>query len=468
MRPSIHLSAVATAALLSMPNGVAHAQSASPQTAVSPWSLQEVVGAGDRLKLSATARVRFDTIDDQPRPGFNASDDVLNLRTTLFAEYDAGAVRFGTEIYDSRAYGGDARTPISTNEVNVAEVVQAYAAVDLNEPFGVGTTGTLQAGRFVLNLGSRRLVAADDYRNTTNGYTGLRADVMNRDGLRATAIYVLPTQRLPDDLPALLNNDFQLDREGSDTRLWGGIATWSGLIGPVGAEVSYFRFDERDNDARQTRDRALDTFGGRIFKTPAVGGWDFELEAFRQSGAISASTAQASATLDVAAEFFHADVGFSFDQPMKPRISLRCDWVSGDRPGQTFERFDTLYGMRRAEIAPSGLYNAVGRANLSSPAVRIEWLPTPSTDAFINYRPLWLASRTDSFSTSSVRDETGRSGAFAGHQLEVRVRHWLVKDALRLEVGTLYLTKGRFLETAPNAPDAGDTVYSSVNATAYF
>ena len=31
-----------------------------------------------------------------------------------------------------------------------------------------------QAGRFTLNLGSRRLVAADDYRNATNGYTGLK------------------------------------------------------------------------------------------------------------------------------------------------------------------------------------------------------------------------------------------------------------------------------------------------------
>lgn len=448
--------------------GAAHAQTASPQTAASPWSLREAVGADDRLKLSATARIRFDTIEGQPRPGFNASDDIWNLRTTLFAEYDTGPVRFGTELYDSRAYGGDARTPISTNEVNVAEVVQAYAAVDLAAPFGAGTTATVQAGRFVLNLGSRRLVAADDYRNTTNGYTGLRADVTGRDGLRATAIYVLPTQRLPDDLPSLLDNAYGSDREGSDTRLWGGVATWNGLFGPVAAEVSYFRFDERDNDSRPTRDRALDTFGGRIFRPAAVGAWDFEIETFHQWGSISAGTAPTAATLDVSAEFFHADVGYSFDRPMKPRISLRYDWVSGDRPGQTYERFDSLYGMRRAEIAPSGLYNAVGRANLSSPAIRVEWLPTPATDAFISYRPLWLASRTDSFSTSSVRDGAGLSGAFAGHQIELRVRHWLVRDALRLEVGTLHLAKGRFLESAPNAPDTADTTYTSLNVTAFF
>jgi len=444
------------------------AQCASPQTEPSPWSLRETVGADDRLKVSATARIRFDTIDGQPRPGFNAGDDVVNLRTTLFAEYDAGPVRIGTELYDSRAYGADTGTPISTNEVNVAEVVQAYVALDLDEPFGSRTRATVQAGRFVLNLGSRRLVAADDYRNTTNGYTGVRADVTGADGLRATAVYVLPIQRLPDDLPALLDNDHARDREGSDTRLWGGVMTWPGQTGRIAAEVSWFRFDERDTDSRRTRDRALDTLGGRLFRPATRGAVDFEVEAFHQWGSVSADTAPASVALDVSAQFFHADIGYSFDRAMKPRVSLRYDWVSGDKPGQTFERFDTLYGMRRAEIAPSGLYNAVGRANLSSPAVRLEWLPTPLTDAFISYRPLWLASRTDSFSTSSVRDASGRSGAFAGHQIELRVRHWLIADALRLEIGTLFLDKGRFLETAPNAPRSGDTHYSSLNMTAYF
>ena len=446
----------------------AHAQSASPQTAPSPWSLEKAAGADDRWTVSATARGRIDTIDGQPRPGFNASDTVINLRSTLFAEYDAGPVRVGAEFHDSRAYGATERTPISTNEVNVAEVVQAYVAVDLDAPFGPGSKITAQAGRFVLNLGSRRLVAADDYRNTTNGYTGLRLDVVQADGWKATAVYVLPTQRLPDDLPALRGNDYAIDREGSDTRLWGVVAAYPLHGRSVTAEVSYFRFDERDTDDRRTRDRALDTFGGRVFHDIRPGEWDFEIEAFRQTGRNSMGTSPTAETVDVVAHFAHADVGYSFNRPMSPRLSLRYDWVSGDKPGKTYERFDTLYGMRRAEIAPSGLYNAVGRANLFSPAVRVEWLPTPRTDAFISYRPLWLASRTDSFSTSSVRDDTGRSGGFAGHQTEVRVRHWLVRDALRLEVGTLHLAKGRFLAVAPNAPETGDTTYSSFNITAFF
>lgn len=453
------------AALLAQP---LHAQSASPQTTKSPWSLHDAVGAPNDLKLSASFRVRSDHIGGQARPGFNASDDTVNLRTTVFAEYDAGSVRLGAELYDSRAYFADGRTPIGTNEVNTFEFVQAYIALDLDSPLGAGSKATVQVGRFVLNLGSRRLVAADDYRNTTNGYTGLRSDVSLADGTRATLIYVLPTARLPDDLSAILDNRTGLDRESFEAVLWGGIASRAHLFGKAGAELSFFRFVERDGAGRPTRDRALTTLGGRVFREPAVGKVDFEVEGFYQFGNVSSSAASGSATLDVSATFFHADLGYTFAAPWKPRVSLRFDRASGDAAGPSFGRFDTLFGMRRAEIAPSGLYNSVGRANLLSPALRLEVAPSKRVEAFLHYRPLWLASRTDSFSTSNVRDATGNSGSFAGHQFEIRLRQWLVVDALRFEANGIFLAKGRFLRAAPTAPATGDTRYLSLNLTAFF
>ena len=89
-------------------------------------------------------------------------------------------------------------------------------------------------------------------------------------------------------------------------------------------------------------------------------------------------------------------------------------------------------------------------------------------DVFVAYRGLWLASASDSFSTTGVRDASGDSGRYAGQQLEGRVRYWLVQDALRLEVNALWLDKGRFLEAAPNAPRNGDAGYASVAITALF
>jgi hypothetical protein len=67
-----------------------------------------------------------------------------------------------------------------------------------------------------------------------------------------------------------------------------------------------------------------------------------------------------------------------------------------------------------------------------------------------------------------VRDASGRSGDFAGHQLDTRVRYWLVPQVWRLEADAVLLMKGRFLEDAPNAPATGDMHYLSLNLSAAF
>lgn len=438
------------------------------QTAKSPWSIADAIGVGDRLRLSGSIRLRYETIDGQARAGFNAADSLVNVRTTVFAEYDTGPLRIGGELYDSRVYGGNRGSPITTNEVNTFEPVQAYVAADIAEPFGKGSKATLQFGRFVLNLGSRRLVAADEYRNTTNGYTGLRADVSLKGGVKATAIYVLPQQRLPSGQDALLDNETELDRESFDAVLWGGLISKADVIGSTAAELSYFHFGERDAPGRPTADRSLETVGARLIRAPAAARFDHEIELFYQFGSASRNAAAASRPLDVSAWFIHAEAGYTLAHAWRPRISIEFDAASGDRPGGGNGRFDTLFGMRRAELAPSGLYNAVGRANLISPMLRIEATPGKRTDWLVSYRPLWLQSRFDAFSTTGVRDASGQSGRFAGHQIEARVRHWIVERALRGEVSGLVLAKGRFLETAPNAPRNVDTRYLSLNLTAEF
>ncbi len=448
--------------------GLAHGQSASPQTAQTPWSLHDALGISDSFGVRASLRSRVETIDEQARPAFNGNDTILDLRTTLFAEYRTGPFRIGGEIYDSRSYFTNARTPIGTNDVNVAELVQAYAALDLGAPFGARSMAKVQVGRMTLNLGSRRLVSSEDWRNTTNGYTGVRGDIGLAGGIVATLVYVLPTVRLPDDLPSLLENRFALDRESTDTVLWGGVASKARAIGGASVELAFYHFGERDRAGRPTRDRSLNTFGARVFREPSPGKFDFEVEALYQSGTISSSTSSNAPTQHVSASFVHADLGYTFAMGWKPHLSLRFDRASGDSGGSTYGRFDTLYGMRGAELAQAGLYSTVGRANLLSPGIFLELAPDKQTDLFIHYRPLWLASRTDSFSTSNVRDPSGRSGNFAGNQAELRWRHWLVMNALRLEVNAIYLAKGQFLRSAPNAPATGNTRYAAFSMTAYF
>lgn len=420
------------------------------------------------LAISGSVRLRYEAIDGQARAGFNSSDTLFNIRTQILAEYRSDDIRIGAELFDSRAYGADDGTPISTNEVNTLELVQAYVAGDIREPFGKGSKLTLSAGRMTLNLGSRRLVAADDYRNTTNGYTGVRADLSAPGGIKATLIYTLPQYRLPDGPQDIRDQKVQMDRENFDLVLWGGLVSKAKLLGPATGELGYFHLGERDGFGRLTRDRSLDTFSARLIADPAPGKVDYEIEAIYQTGEISASTAPTAPAQQVSATFVHADIGYTFASPWKPRLSLEFDRASGDKPGGRYGRFDTLFGMRRADLAPAGLYNSVARANIMTPGIRIEATPSKRADWFAVYRAMWLASDRDSFSTTGVRDASGRSGDFAGHQIEARVRYWLVPARLRFEANGLLLAKGRFLREAPNAPPGNTTRYVSLNLSASF
>ncbi len=67
-----------------------------------------------------------------------------------------------------------------------------------------------------------------------------------------------------------------------------------------------------------------------------------------------------------------------------------------------------------------------------------------------------------------IKDAVRANRTLAGHQVEARVRYWLIPKRLRLEWNSLYLAKGRFLREAPNAPVGGSSFYNSFNATVSF
>lgn len=433
-----------------------------------PWTLHAAVGAPDRLKLSGSIRLRQEVLDGQFRPRLDGDDHLLSIRTAIAAEYDLGRVRVGGELIDSRVYLGDDDTPIGTTEVDAVELVQAYAAIDLGDALGTRSDASVMAGRMTLDFGSRRLIANETFRNTSNGFTGLRVD-WQRSGQAATLAYLLPQQRFPDDRPSLRHNEVEIDRETTDLRLWAGLYSREIGDGPT-VEFYVVGLDERDSADRATRNRRLVTPGARLFRDAKVGTTDYEFEAMRQTGKVRATAAATDLRdLDQRAWFVHAEIGHMFDTVWRTRIALEYDRASGDRASTgPVERFDTYYGSRRNDYGPTSIYGPLGRANISSPAVRLEIAPGKRWDAFAAYRAAWLDQPGDSFASTGVRDPLGRSGSFAGHQLEARGRLWLLPKQLRVEIGAALLNTGRFLDTAPNASGNGDTVYSYMDLTASF
>lgn len=429
-------------------------------------SLQQLIGDPEDFTLTGSMRLRYETLDGQPRAGLRQEDEQLALRTILTADYQPDGLRLFAELHDSRAWLHQTGSPISANEVNTLELVQAHVGTTLALPRG--GKATVQLGRMTLGLGSRRLVAADDYRNATNGYTGLRADVKLADGLAATAIYVLPHIRQPDDLPSIRAQAVGWDRESFDLQLWGGLVSRPRVLAGATLELGYFGLLERDWAGHPTRNRDLDTFSARLIRDPAAGRADFEVEGMVQTGSVRTGTGATAPQQAVSAWFVHADAGYSLPVASRLRLSVEYDRASGDAPGGTYGRFDTLFGMRGADLAQSGIYNAVGRANVSALGLRAEWPLVKRWEAYATWKALWLAERTDAFSTTGVRDPAGQSGNFAGNQVEVQVRYWLVPRFLRAQVNAVLLAKGRFLATAPNSPDSRDTRYIATTLSAHF
>lgn len=417
---------------------------------------------GEGFHLSVASRVRYETIENTPRTLVSPSENWWSFRTNLAASWQSGPIRLAAELTDSRVYGEHPGSVLTSNDVNAFEPTQLYLSANLGAALGRGSSVKLTAGRMALNLGSRRLIAADDYRNAANTYTGVRVDA-SAGRLAATAIYMLPLARLPDDPYGVSGNRVDLDKESLSTILWGGLVHHAS-----GPEVSFYHFRERDWPGHATRDRDLNTAGLRFYRGPRAGHLDGEVEAMYQWGHESASILPTAARLEASATFVHAHVGYTLAHRWHPRVALEFDRASGDGPGATYGRFDTLYGMRRGDFAPAGLYAAVGRANIASPAVRVEAAPSQQTDLSFTWRPMWLADWHDSFSNTSVRDSSGRSGDFAGHQFDLRLRAWLIPRHVRAEWDGLILAKGRFLTTAPNAPKDGDTGYTSLSVTVVF
>ena len=405
------------------------------------------------LTLGGNIRARVESIDGQFRPA-TADSGALLLRTSINIEYDMGPVRVGGEVQDSRVYFERQPSSIGTTEVNTFEPVQAYLVTK------IGGNTELQVGRMTMDIGSRRFVSRQNFRNTTNAFTGARLDWRPTKNDGVTLFWTMPQDRLPNDKEGIRENDFEFDKERSKQQFFGARAVTAQLLSDVSLEGYTYRLVERDAENFATRNRRLWTTGLRLLKAPDEGRYDFEVEAAWQNGKTRASTSASDRTdLDVRAYFVHANLGHTFATTWSPRIALAYDLASGDGRGKRFTRFDTLFGARVFEFGPSSLYGPIGRANLSSGEVRLEVKPSKRWDGYVATRGLWLHSATDSFSSTGLRDVTGRSGHYAGTQFDARARYWLVPKSIRMSAGAALLAKGRFLEAAPRAPSNGDTRY---------
>ena len=400
-----------------------------------PWRFSKAAELPSWLDITGVHRARYETLDGQFRVGRTGGDQAVALRTTIRG--DVKIERFGAtaELIDSRQELSDAGTPMDTTMVNTVEMLQVYGSIRMEGVFVEGSESELRVGRQTMDFGSRRVVARNAFRNTINAFTGVHYQLEMKDGPVVRAIYVLPINRLPADAPSLLNNQIQFDEERFEVQLWGLHTQWKGLpLGGVG-EVYLFGLHEDDSEKVPSRNRELYTPGVRFHRARGKGGWDYDFESVVQVGTARNSTAASDVTpLDHFAHFHHGEIGYTAGVRWSPRGALVYDYGSGDDSPSDGDsnRFDTLFGARRFDHGPTGIYGAFGRSNIQSPGLILGARPASLVETEVKYRPYWLASNTDAWATSGLRDATGSSGSFIGHQVEASVR-WDVRMCLRVD-----------------------------------
>ena len=431
-----------------------------------PWRIDAALGAPKWFELRVQHRLRYETVGNQFRAGGTGGDQLLALQTLAHLRLGGKRAHLGLELQDARSWLDDAGTPLDTGLVNSGELLQAYLEWTPASDVLPGAL-TLRAGRVTKDFGSRRLIARNRFRNTINNLTGLDARFVARQGWEVETMLAMPVVRRPSNRPALDNNDSAFDEEDTGTAVW--LAAWRTAPGRWLQRVELYVVGLSESDARfDTRNRQLWTPAIRLYRDPAPGAFDYQLELMGQFGESRASTSPLDRRdLDHTAHFESMYAGYTWESALAPRLGVLFDYASGDddpMDGDT-ERFDTLFGARRGELGPTGIFGPIQRTNIVSVGTRGNLRLSPEVQAMLSHRANWLASASDSWPAGGLKDQSGNSGRFVGHQVEFSLQWTVVRDTLNLELGGAWLSQGEYRRRVGGLEDPNDSTFLYTQAT---
>ncbi|MBK8978027.1 MAG: alginate export family protein [Planctomycetes bacterium] len=415
-----------------------------------PWRLDDALGTPDWLKLSGEYRLRWEGLDGEYRAGTLAeSDHLLLSRALLKAEFTADPFGATVELIDARQFWASTDSYLTNSIVDPIDFLQLFGEVRLGD--ANSGANRLRVGRQTIDLGSRRLVARNRFRNTINSFDGIdwHWQPGEDEDTWVEAFWTMPVLREPTngELSDLRHNRPELDKHDEDYQFWGAFFT-TGVAEKTAIEAYFYGLTE---SGARTRHRNIYTPGIRIVRDKQKGAVDFQWETAIQFGE-SRLSRSATMDLDHLAWLTHVSAGYSFDAAWSPHLRIAWDYASGDEDPTDGDngRFETLFGARRFEFGPTSEMGAIARANLNSPEVRLSLKPSTDTEAHIAWRGVWLAEKRDQWTSAGVQDPTGAAGSHVGDQIEARVRWNIVPKSLQLDVGAAVLIAGDFQKDAPN------------------
>ncbi|HEY0962442.1 MAG TPA: alginate export family protein [Pseudomonadales bacterium] len=387
------------------------------------------------LELGLEERLRAEYRDDDIRRTRSAGRDTpLLRRTRAWVGAHHGPLGVVAELTDSRR--DNSRFAADNRDVNAYEFIQTYAELRVDDllpadPRGNARPLLVRTGRQAFELLDRRLVARNEWRNTTNTFDGVRVSLgQDSNDWQLELLSLHPVTRIIDA------RDRRDDRQRFDAL----IAHWRTRSPLLTLEPHLFRLQEDGGRTRDIRATGLRAYGN--MRNAAI---NYDVSVLAQRGSVG--------LLDHDAIGYTAEVGYTFTRhPWRPRASVFYGHADGDRsPADArSNRFERFFGFAR----PWSASDYIQYENLRAPKLRLEFQPAAALRIDIGYSAYWLASSTDRLNSlmngTGNRDPLGQSGKYVGSEFDGRVRVTISPYA-EATIGYAHFRSGTFVRARQQA-----------------
>ena len=403
----------------------------------------------DWVDVGLDYRMRYEMRHNDLRRPDDGFDNPFLLRTRAYlgVRDKLDPLRFAIEVEDARVenskYANDDR---GTNELEPIQMIAELHFKNLlpRDDRFANRPVSLRGGRMWFEKLDRRLLANNEWRNTTNTFQGIHLDIgRDANDWEVEFIAAQPLERKKYDFDRINDGQWFYALIGH-IRRWSDIVT----IEPYYLALSQDKVGTRKE--RRIHAPAL-RFYGPIGNTPA----HYDVDLMYQAGEDDNRKHSAFGAV--------SELGWRFQHPWAPRASVQYGYASGDEKptDDSNQRFDRFFGFAR----PWSASDYVAWENLHSAKTRFEIQPLTSVRADWGYSAYWLASDTDSWKGANLRDTTGKSGDFMGHEFDIRAR-WTVNTQAEAVVGYAHFEPGEFTKNR-GRDNASDFVYFELRLNAF-
>ncbi|PPD46127.1 MAG: hypothetical protein CTY15_01760 [Methylocystis sp.] len=394
----------------------------------------------DWLNIGLDSRARFEYRQNDYRPWtdtttnpptssrryFPNSPWLLRTRAYFGVKEIFDPFRFVVEFQDSRAF--NTIYEFQGQEINHTEMIQGFGELYFKNAFGKDDLGndrplSVRAGRFHLELLDRRLIANNEFRNTTNNFEGFRLKIGKKENDWDIDSFLMRP---------VVRNPYDWDRPEWGNWVYGSVLSirrWSeyATIQP------YFLGRKQYGDVLNASNALKvhkETYSPGVRAYGVIGNWDYDVDINKQFGeqgefrGLGNRQNVLQATVQQDAIAYSVEAGYTFkDHPWKPRISASYIYASGnkspfDSVNQTFDQF---YGFNQ----PFSRNDYFAWTNMKTPRVRLEFEPAKNLQVDTAFNAFWLASSAAPWERANLSAPLGNRGDFIGTEFDLRIRYKL-------------------------------------------